>query len=97
MPDQTITCPQCGKIIELTDALTGQIKDQLKSEMQKEVNRKEAEIKAKEDEMHKKEQALAESEKNIDEQVSKKPRKRKSKTLGSSTSKSQRKARQRND
>lgn len=65
MSDQTIPCPNCGEQIPLTDALTGKIRDQLKGEIEKGVIEKEKLLVLKE-------KALAESQKNIDEQVSKK-------------------------
>ncbi|MBP9717733.1 DUF2130 domain-containing protein [Candidatus Gracilibacteria bacterium] len=65
MADQTITCPKCGEQIQLNDALTGKIREQLKGEIEKGVLEKEKQLAIKE-------KAVAESQKNIDEQVSKK-------------------------
>jgi hypothetical protein len=48
MTDQTISCPQCGTIIPLTDALTEKIKHQLEEKMQREIQKKEKEIRNKE-------------------------------------------------
>lgn len=65
MADQTITCPKCGEQIPLNDALTGKIREQLKAEIEKGVLEKERQLAIKE-------KALAEGQKSIDEQVSKK-------------------------
>lgn len=74
MSDQTITCPKCGEQIPLTDALTGKIREQLKGEIEKGVVEKEKQLVARE-------KALAEGQKNIDEQVSKKLEAEKTKLL----------------
>ncbi|MFA6528071.1 MAG: DUF2130 domain-containing protein [Candidatus Gracilibacteria bacterium] len=58
MADQTITCPKCKTKIPLTDTLTGEIREQLKVEIEKDVALRE--------------KAVAEGQKSIDEQVSKK-------------------------
>lgn len=58
MADQTITCPKCKTKIPLTDTLTGEIREQLKGEIEKDVAVRE--------------KAVAEGQKNIDEQVNKK-------------------------
>lgn len=38
MPDQTIKCPNCGLKIELTEVLTGAIRDKLRAEVEAEYN-----------------------------------------------------------
>ena len=65
MSDQTITCPKCNTQIPLNDALTGEIRERLKSELEKAVNEKEKQL-------IQKEKALAESQKTVNEQVDKK-------------------------
>lgn len=65
MSDQIITCPKCGEQIPLNDALTGDIRDQLKLELEREVVEKEKQLALRE-------KALQESKKNIDDEVSKK-------------------------
>lgn len=66
MTDTTlIPCPNCGTEIPLTDALTGKIKQQMRSEM-------EAQIKEKEAKIAEREKQLQESQKNMDEEVKKK-------------------------
>lgn len=65
MSEQTISCPKCGHQIPLNDALTGEIREQLKGEIEKDVAEKEKQVALRE-------KAVAEGQKNIDEQVSKK-------------------------
>ena len=60
-----ITCPKCGEEIPLTDALTGKIKQEMRSEMEQEIKKKEAEI-------SKKEKDLKEARENMNEEVKKK-------------------------
>lgn len=65
MSEQTITCPNCNTQIPLNDALTQKIRDQLKSEIEKDIIEKERQITLRE-------KAVEEGQKNIDEQVNKK-------------------------
>jgi len=64
MAEQTITCPKCGTVIPLSDALTDKIRHQLEDEMGKELREKEKTL-------GEREKSLKESQKNIDEQVAK--------------------------
>jgi hypothetical protein len=64
MSDQIITCPKCGAQIPLTDALTGEIKQRLKGEFEKDIIEREKALLLKEKD-------LQESEKNINEQIAK--------------------------
>ena len=48
MKKGTIACPECGAEFELSDALTGQIREDLKSELSKDVFQREAKLKKKE-------------------------------------------------
>ena len=43
MPEGTITCPQCGHTFEMSDALTHQIREHLKTELQADIMRRETE------------------------------------------------------
>ena len=43
----TLTCPNCGHEFELSDALTGRIREHLKAELRQEAARREAEVKKK--------------------------------------------------
>ena len=53
-----ITCPKCGHAFELSDALTHQIRDHLKIELQADITRRETEAKRKLDEVKTREEAL---------------------------------------
>src|SRR4051794_12871624 len=59
MNTSTITCPQCGHAFELSNALTHQIRDHLKTELQADVTKREAEAKRKLEEVTARESALA--------------------------------------
>jgi len=67
----TITCPQCGHAFELSDALTHQIRDHLKTELQADVAKREAEAKRKLDEVKAKEEALEKAKDALNEEVEK--------------------------
>ena len=47
MEEGKITCPNCGEEFEISDALTGRIREHLKGELLKEVSRREAKLKKK--------------------------------------------------
>ena len=47
MEQGKITCPNCGEEFEISDALTGRIREHLKGELLKEVSRREAKLKEK--------------------------------------------------
>jgi len=65
MADQVIVCPFCQKQIPLTEALSHQIKEELRKEF-------ETQVKNKERELAQKEQALLKKEESIAEEVSRK-------------------------
>jgi hypothetical protein len=71
MNEGLITCPQCGREFELSDALTHQIREHLKTELQAEVLKREAEAKRKLDEVKAKEEALAKARDTLNEEVEK--------------------------
>jgi hypothetical protein len=71
MDQGTITCPKCGYAFELSDALTHQIRDHLKAELQADVAKREAEAKRKLDEVKAKEEALAKARDALNEEVDK--------------------------
>lgn len=62
MSNQIITCPKCGEQIPLNDALTVDIREQLKGELEKDVIEKERQLALRE-------KTLQESKKNVDEEV----------------------------
>ena len=66
---ETIACPSCGHHFELSDALTGQIRDGLKAELQAEVAKREIEAKSKLVALEAREQDLARQRESLDEQV----------------------------
>lgn len=53
-----INCPKCGHSFELSDALTHQIRDHLRTELQADITKREAEAKRKLDEVKAREEAL---------------------------------------
>ncbi len=75
-----ITCPSCGHEFALSDALTSQIREELKGELQEGVARREAEAKRRLDEIRAKEQDLEKSREALDQQVEDKLRQRLSET-----------------
>jgi hypothetical protein len=60
MTDQVIICPYCHKEIPLTEALSHQIKEELRKEFETEIQKKELEIAQKEQVLVQKEKALEE-------------------------------------
>lgn len=71
MDNGKITCPQCGHEFELSDALTHQIREHLKTELQADVAKREAEAKRKLDEVKNREAALAKAKDALSEEVEK--------------------------
>src|SRR6266436_5281589 len=71
MNEGVITCPQCGHEFELSDALTHQIREHLKTELQADVVKRETEAKRKLDEVKAREEALAKAKDALDEEVEK--------------------------
>jgi hypothetical protein len=69
MAQGTITCPNCGQSFELSDALTHQIREHLKTELQAELVKREAEAKRRADELKAKEEALAKARETLAEEV----------------------------
>lgn len=59
MADQVIICPHCNREIPLTEAISHQIREQLRKEFDAEVKKKEGELAQKEQALSKKEKALA--------------------------------------
>jgi hypothetical protein len=64
-----ITCPNCGHAFEMSDALTGRIREHLRAEMLQEVGRREAELKKKSEALKEKEARVAKSREAIDEEI----------------------------
>lgn len=71
MPQGTITCPKCGHAFELSEALTHQIRDHLKVELQADITRRESEAKRRLDEVQAKEAAVAKARDALNDEVEK--------------------------
>jgi len=72
MAEQTIKCPSCGCDIPLTEALSGKIKEGLRSEYELKARQQELEIRKREEELKKRASELEESKKSVDEMVARK-------------------------
>ena len=69
MPEGTITCPQCGHAFEMSDALTHQIRDHVRMELQEDILRREAEVKRKGEEARMREEQVAKAREALGEEV----------------------------
>ncbi|MGD8257456.1 MAG: DUF2130 domain-containing protein [Desulfobacterales bacterium] len=69
MEQGKITCPNCGEEFELSDALTGRIREHLKAELLQEVSRREAKLKDKTDALRAQEEQISKSREKIDEEI----------------------------
>jgi len=76
MEEGKITCPNCGEEFEISDALTGRIREHLKAELLKEVSRREAKLKKKTEVLKAQEEQIAKSREAIDEEIETKLRER---------------------
>jgi hypothetical protein len=65
MKEGTISCPNCGHEFELSEALTDQIEEHLRSELLREVKEREAEL-------HKKQKSLSDQQEKVDDLVEQK-------------------------
>lgn len=61
MADQNINCPKCGFTIQLTEALSNQIKEGVRKEFEAKASAREAELKKKEDEINRKSREINET------------------------------------
>jgi hypothetical protein len=64
-----ITCPNCGHAFEMSDALTGRIREHLRSELLQEVARREADLKKKSESLKELEAQVAKSREALDEEI----------------------------
>ncbi len=71
MEKGTINCPNCGNEFELSDVLTGQIREQLKTELQQEVLKRETALQKKLDVLKDEKDALEVQRGRLDEEVEK--------------------------
>lgn len=69
MEQGMITCPNCGQEFELSDALTGRIREHLRVELLQEVSRREAELKKKSEALKAQEAQISKSREAIDEEI----------------------------
>jgi hypothetical protein len=69
MEQGMITCPNCGREFELSDALTGRIREHLKVELLQEVSRREAELKKKGEALREQEAQISQSREAIDAEI----------------------------
>ena len=71
MSNETIKCPQCDYEIPVTEVLTHQIRESLKSELESDIQRREQSLAKKNEEVAAKEKRVKDSESSIDEKVEK--------------------------
>ena len=64
-----ITCPSCGHEFEMSDALTGRLREHLKEELLQDVKRREARLKEKTEALKAQEARVAKSREAIDEEI----------------------------
>jgi hypothetical protein len=64
-----ITCPNCGHEFEMSDALTGRIREHLKAELQQDVSRREAELKKKIETLKAQEAQISKKSEEIDAEI----------------------------
>jgi hypothetical protein len=69
MEQGMITCPACGHEFEMSDALTGRLREHLKEELLKEVKRREARLKEKSEALKAQEAQVTKSREAIDEEI----------------------------
>ncbi len=69
MEQGLITCPHCGKDFELSDALTGRIREHLKTELQQEILRRELDLKNKNEVLIKREKEIKQAQAALEEQI----------------------------
>jgi hypothetical protein len=69
MEQGMITCPSCGHEFEISDALTGRIREHLEAELSQGVKKREADLKKKIDALKAQEAKLAKSREAIDEEI----------------------------
>jgi len=76
MKQGMITCPNCGHEFELSDALTGKIREHLRAELLQEVSRREARLDEKLAAVRVQERQVAKTRAEIDEQIEARLKKR---------------------
>jgi hypothetical protein len=76
MKEGKITCPNCGEEFELSDALTGRIREHLKAELLREVSRREARLKEKTESLRAEAEQISKSREALDEEIETRLKKR---------------------
>ena len=76
MKEGKITCPNCGVEFELSDALTGRIREHMKAELLREVSRREAKLKEKTESLRAEAVQISKSREAIDEEIETRLKKR---------------------
>ena len=71
-----ITCPKCGQEFELSDALTGRIREHLKVELRQEIKRREADVNEKIEALQAEKDEIQKSREAVEEEVEKKLKER---------------------
>jgi hypothetical protein len=69
MEQGMITCPNCGHEFEISDALTGRIREHLKVELSQDVKKREAELKKKIDALKAQEAQISKKSEEIDAEI----------------------------
>jgi hypothetical protein len=69
MKEGFITCPQCGYEFELSDALTGKIREHLKAELQQEISLRELDLKKKTEALKEKENEITKAKEELEERI----------------------------
>ncbi|MEK7773209.1 MAG: DUF2130 domain-containing protein [Deltaproteobacteria bacterium] len=67
MAEQTIICPHCNKEIELTEALSGRIKEEVRKDFEGRVREKELELKKAQEDLTRRGRALEDSKRALEE------------------------------
>ena len=69
MQEDLITCPHCGQEFELSDVLTGKIREHLKAELQQDVARRERDLKKRLNALQEQEEAIAKTREELEEKI----------------------------
>jgi hypothetical protein len=72
MEEVPITCPKCGHEFELSDALTGRIREHLKAELLKDIKRREANVKKELESLEVEREKIQKSREAIEQEVEEK-------------------------
>jgi len=69
MPEQVIVCPSCGYQIELTEAISTQLRSELEKQLKAEMAKRERELLQRQQEMEQREKSLEERQRALDEEL----------------------------